>query len=155
MPILYQFYVKMPLRNLYFFLHGFDPAPPLNNFKKKLHNLQRGTSLSFIVRMIFSESQKVQARPWDGDALLLSFLQTSTSLQFHLHHLPPSLVPASFLMKMLLIQRIVLPDPDLCIYSELPTSGLATSWQYNVIPNYFVGYSIYKVVIIQVRGTSP
>ena len=77
--------------------------PPFEQLKKILHNLLRGASLTFIVRMIFSESQKVQARPWDGDALLLSFLQTSTSLQFHLHHLPPSLVPASFLMKMLLI----------------------------------------------------
>ena len=34
LPILRQFYVKKPLRNL-FFKHGFDPTPFLNNVKKK------------------------------------------------------------------------------------------------------------------------
>ena len=36
MPILCQSYVKVLLRNLYFFKHGFDPPPPplLNNVKK-------------------------------------------------------------------------------------------------------------------------
>ena len=44
MPILCQFYAKMPLRNRYFFNMGLTP-PPFEQYSHKLHNLQSRTSL--------------------------------------------------------------------------------------------------------------
>ena len=48
MAIVCQFYVKMPLQNLYFLNMDLTPPPPLlsEQRSKKLQNWQRGTSLS-------------------------------------------------------------------------------------------------------------
>ena len=63
MPILYLFYVKMPIRNLYFSYIGVTPPPPLNNLKKNCITCREGHPLVSLWEWSFLNLRKYRRGP--------------------------------------------------------------------------------------------